>query len=129
MMVFGPECQPLQHRQLRAGVALELGSLTIDGYASYRFQSSKVFEEVDEDDLDALREAGVKEEEILDADPLRPGDQGPAEKLHRRPVHLPVAKPVEEVDDDGATVVRRKDGEVPVPFFNGLLLGTRFLRR
>ncbi len=44
---------------LRVGAALKLGSLTIDGYTSYRFQTSKVFDEVDEDDLDALTFAAL----------------------------------------------------------------------
>jgi hypothetical protein len=39
---------------LRAGVNLTLIGLNFDGFTSYRFQSSNVFENVDEQDLDAL---------------------------------------------------------------------------
>ncbi len=39
---------------LRAGVNLPLGPVGIDINASYRFMSTKVFESVDEDDLDSI---------------------------------------------------------------------------
>ena len=39
---------------LRLGVDLTLLGLNFDAFTSYRFQSSKVFEEIDQDDLDAL---------------------------------------------------------------------------
>ena len=39
---------------LRAGVNLTLIGVNFDGFTSYRFQSSNVFENIDEDDLDAL---------------------------------------------------------------------------
>lgn len=39
---------------LRAGVDLGLSSVTLDAFASYRFQTSKVFDDIDENDLDAL---------------------------------------------------------------------------
>ncbi len=39
---------------LRAGVNLTLVGLNFDGFTSYRFQSAKVFEDIDESDLDAL---------------------------------------------------------------------------
>lgn len=44
---------------LRAGVDLGLGPVSLDAYASYRFQDSKVFEDMDEDDLDALTFAAI----------------------------------------------------------------------
>ena len=39
---------------LRVGVDLGLSSVTLDAFASYRFQTSQVFEDIDQDDLDAL---------------------------------------------------------------------------
>jgi hypothetical protein len=39
---------------LRAGVDLTLGGLNLDCFTTYRFQSSTVFDEIDEEDLDAL---------------------------------------------------------------------------
>lgn len=39
---------------LRLGTSLTLLGLNFDGFASYRFQSSKVFEDYDQTDLDAL---------------------------------------------------------------------------
>ncbi len=39
---------------LRAGVDLGLGPVTLDAFASYRFQTSKVFEDIDEDDLNSI---------------------------------------------------------------------------
>jgi len=39
---------------IRAGVDLAVGGLNLDGFASYRFQSSTVFEDLDQNDLDAL---------------------------------------------------------------------------
>jgi len=39
---------------LRAGVDLPLGSLHLDAFATYRFQNSKVFDDVNQEDLDAI---------------------------------------------------------------------------
>lgn len=39
---------------LRAGVNLTLIGVNFDGFTSYRFQSSNVFEDINEEDLDAL---------------------------------------------------------------------------
>jgi hypothetical protein len=44
---------------IRAGVDLGLGPVALDAYASYRFQTSKVFEDINEDDLDALTFAAI----------------------------------------------------------------------
>jgi hypothetical protein len=39
---------------LRAGVDLPLGSIHLDAFATYRFQNSKVFDDIDQDDLNAI---------------------------------------------------------------------------
>jgi hypothetical protein len=44
---------------IRAGIDLDLGPVALDAYASYRFQTSKVFDDIDEDDLDALTFAAI----------------------------------------------------------------------
>ena len=39
---------------LRAGVDFDFGGLHLDAFATYRFQNSKVFDDVDQDDLNAI---------------------------------------------------------------------------
>ena len=51
---FGGRWQDNPFYALRAGFNIPLGNLLLDVNANYRFQSAKVFEDVDQKDLDAL---------------------------------------------------------------------------